>query len=52
MKKKDYPKGRSLEQVMEHCAEVEKHWNDPNYWHPIEELEARLEKKLAEWDGD
>ena len=27
-----YPMGRSLEQVMEHCAEVEKYLDDPDHW--------------------
>lgn len=44
-----YPMGRSLEQVMAHCEEVEKHWNDPNYWHPVDDFIDRLEQKIAQW---
>ena len=44
-----YPMGRSLEQVMEHCAEVEKYLDDPNYGEPISVLDAEIEKMIAEW---
>ena len=44
-----YPMGRSLEQVMEHCAEIGKHLDDPNYGHPVDDLIARLEQKIAQW---
>ncbi|MBL1008138.1 MAG: hypothetical protein JJO71_31420 [Escherichia coli] len=44
-----YPMGRSLEQVMEHCAEIDKHLDDPNYGHPVDDLIARLERKVAQW---
>ena len=44
-----YPMGRSLEQVMEHCAEIDKHLDDPNYGHPVDDLIARLEQKIAQW---
>ena len=44
-----YPMGRSLERVMEHCAEIDKHLDDPNYGHPVDDLIARLEQKIAQW---
>lgn len=44
-----YPMGRSLEQVMEHCAEIDKYLDDPNYGTPVEVLDAKLEKMIAEW---
>ena len=44
-----YPMGRSLEQVMEHCSEIDKHLDDPNYGHPVDDLIARLEQKIAHW---
>lgn len=44
-----YPMGRSLEQVMEHCAEIDKHLDDPNYGHPVDDLIARLEQKIEQW---
>ena len=44
-----YPMGRSLEQVMEYCAEIDKHLDDPNYGHPVDDLIARLEQKIAQW---
>ena len=44
-----YPMGRSLEQVMEHCAEIDKHLDDPNYGHTVDDLIARLEQKIAQW---
>ena len=44
-----YPMGRSLEQVMEHCAEIDKHLDDPNYGHSVDDLIARLEQKIAQW---
>ena len=43
------PMGRSLEQVMEHCAEIDKHLDDSNYGHPVDDLIARLEQKIAQW---
>ena len=43
-----YPMGRSLEQVMEHCSEIDKHLDDPNYGHPVDDLIARLEQKIAQ----
>ena len=44
-----YPMGRSLEQVMERCAEIGKHLDGPNYGHPVDDLIARLEQKIAQW---
>ena len=44
-----YPMGRSLEQVMEHCAEIDKYLDDPNYGHPVDDLIARLEQKIEQW---
>ena len=44
-----YPMGRSLEQVMEHCAEIDKHLDNPNYGHPVDDLIARLEQKIEQW---
>ena len=44
-----YPMGRSLEQVMEHCAEVEKYLDDPNYGEPISVLDDEIERMIAEW---
>ena len=44
-----YPMGRSLEQVMKHCAEIDKHLDDPNYGHLVDDLIARLERKVAQW---
>ena len=43
-----YPLGRSLKQVMEHCAEIDKHLDDPNYGIPIEILDAEIDKMIAE----
>ena len=44
-----YPMGRSLEQVMEHCAEIDKHLDNPNYGHPADDFIARLEPKIEQW---
>ena len=44
-----YPIGRSQEQVMEHCAEIDKHLDDPSYGHPVDDLIARLEQKIVQW---
>ena len=44
-----YPMGRSLEQVMEHCAEIDKHLDNPNSGHPVDDLIARLEQKIEQW---
>ena len=42
-----YPMGRSLEQVMAHCAEIDKHLDDPNYGRPVDELIAELKQMIA-----
>ena len=44
-----YPMGRSLEQVMEHCAEVEKYLDDPDHWISIAEFEAQMRKAIPGW---
>ena len=44
-----YPLGRSLEQVMEHCAEIDKHLDDPNYGMSWEEFNAHLCKTIPGW---
>ena len=44
-----YPMGRSLEQVMEHCAEVEKYLDDPGYWISIDEFEEQMRKAIPGW---
>ena len=44
-----YPMGRSLEQVMEHCAEVEKYLDDPDRWISIDEFEAEMRKAIPGW---
>ena len=44
-----YPMGRSLEQVMEHCAEIDKHLDDPNYGMSWEEFNAHLSKTIPGW---
>ena len=44
-----YPLGRSLEQVMEHCAEIDKHLDDPNYGMSWEEFNAHLRKTIPGW---
>lgn len=44
-----YPMGRSLEQVMEHCAEIDKHLDDPNYGMSWEEFNAHLRKTIPGW---
>lgn len=44
-----YPMGRSLEQVMEHCSEIDKHLDDPNYGMSWEEFDAHLRKKIPGW---
>ena len=44
-----YPMGRSLEQVMEHCEEVEKYLDDPNYWISIDEFEEQMRKAIPGW---
>ncbi len=49
MKKKDYPAGRSLEQVMAHCESLLDKLDDPNYGRPIEEFEEEMRKMIAEW---
>ena len=43
------PMGRSLEQVMEHCAEVEKYLDDPDHWISIDEFEAQMRKAIPGW---
>ena len=44
-----YPMGRSLEQVMEYCAEVEKYLDDPDRWISIDEFEAQMRKAIPGW---
>lgn len=44
-----YPLGRSLEQVMAHCEEVEEHWDDPNYWMTWDEFDDHLRKTIPGW---
>ena len=44
-----YPMGRSLEQVMEHCAEVEEYLDDPDHWISIDEFEAQMRKAIPGW---
>lgn len=44
-----YPMGRSLEQVMEHCAEIDKHLDDPDHWISIDEFEAQMRKAIPGW---
>lgn len=44
-----YPMGRSLEQVMEHCAEVEKYLDDSDHWISIDEFEAQMRKAIPGW---
>ena len=44
-----YPMGRSLEQVMEHCAEVEKYLDDPDHLISIDEFEAQMRKAIPGW---
>ena len=44
-----YPMGRSLEQVMEHCAEVENYLDDPDHWMSWEEFDAHLRKTIPGW---
>lgn len=44
-----YPMGRSLEQVMDHCAEIDKHLDDPNYGMSWEEFNAHLRKTIPGW---
>ena len=44
-----YPMGRSLEQVMEHCAEVEKYLDYPDYWISIDEFEEQMRKAIPGW---
>ena len=44
-----YPMGRSLEQVMEHCAEIDKHLDDPNYGMSWEKFNAYLRKTIPGW---
>ena len=44
-----YPMGRSLEQVMEHCEEVEKYLDDPDYWISIDEFEEQMRKAIPGW---
>ena len=45
----EYPLGRSLEQIIEHCANIDKHLDDPKYGIPIEVLDAEIDKMIAEW---
>lgn len=45
----EYPLGRSLEQVMAHCEEIDKYLDDPNYGIPIEVLDAEIDKMIAGW---
>ena len=40
---------RSLEQVMEHCAEVEKYLDDPDRWISIDEFEEQMRKAIPGW---
>ena len=44
-----YPMGRSLEQVMEHCVEVEKHLDDSDHWISIDEFEEQMRKAIPGW---
>lgn len=44
-----YPMGRSLEQVMAHCAEIDKHLDDPSYGMSWEEYDAYLRKTVPGW---
>ena len=44
-----YPLGRSLEQVRAHCESLLDKLDDPNYGRPVEELDAELDKMIAEW---
>lgn len=44
-----YPMGRSLEQVRAHCESLLDKLDDPNYGRPVEELDAELDKMIAEW---
>ena len=44
-----YPMGRSLEQVMAHCAEIDEHLDDPNYGRPVKFLNAKLLKMAERW---
>ena len=44
-----YPMGRSLEQVMEHCAEVENYLDDPDHWISIDEFEEQMRKAIPGW---
>ena len=42
-----YPMGRSLEQVMAHCAEIDEHLDDPSYGRPVDEFIAELKQMIA-----
>ena len=44
-----YPMGRSLEQVMAHCEEIDKHLDDPNYGTSWDEFDAYLRKTIPGW---
>ena len=44
-----YPRGRSLEQVMEHCESIFDKLDDPNYGEPISVLDDEIERMIAEW---
>lgn len=49
MMEKDYPIGRSLQQVLTHYESLLDKLDDPNYGRPIEKLDAEIEKMIAEW---
>ena len=46
MMEKDYPIGRSLQQVLTHYESLLDKLDDPNYGRPIEKLDAEIEKMI------
>lgn len=48
--KADYPMGRSFAQVKAHCESLLDKLEDSNFGRPIEELNAEIDKMIAEWN--
>lgn len=49
-KEDSYPMGRSFAQVKAHCESLLDKLEDTNFGRPIEELNAEIDKMIAEWN--
>lgn len=45
-----YPMGRSFAQVKAHCESLLDKLEDSNFGRPIEDLNAEIDKMIAEWN--